>query len=174
MTPEEFVARLVSIQGSLRGYILAHVSDLHLADDVLQEVSVALWRKLPEYDSGRPFLRWALGVAHKEILRSRRTAVRSRLLLDPEISERLAERYASLEAELQQRRAALERCLGRLPDDARELVDARYLEARPIRDIAARVGRSVGAVQMQLSRIRAMLADCIRRRLKDPSAEGAP
>ena len=171
LSPQEFVARLVAVQGALRGYILSHVPDLHAADDILQEVSVALWKKLDGYDPARPFVRWALGVAHKEILRSRRTARRSRLVLDPELSERLADRYAALEEELQGRRAALLRCIEKLPPESRRLVDSRYLEARPVREIAGHEGSSAGAVQMRLARIRAALSECIRRALGGPPSE---
>lgn len=170
MRAEDFVAGLVAVQGALRGYILAHVPDLHAADDILQEVSVALWKKKGDYDPARPFVRWALGVTHKEILRTRRASQRSRLVLDPELSEWLAERYAELEAELQDRRAALLGCIEKLPPESRRLVDSRYLDGRPVRELAGESGDSAGAIQMRLARIRTALSDCIRRALSGATA----
>lgn len=50
---DEFVRRRVAAQGPLRGYILAHVQDLDRAEDVLQDVSVVLWKKLETYPPER-------------------------------------------------------------------------------------------------------------------------
>ncbi|HVR85421.1 MAG TPA: sigma-70 family RNA polymerase sigma factor [Planctomycetota bacterium] len=171
LTQDDFVRRLVAIQGALRGFILAHVQDLNLAEDVLQEVSVALWKKLESYDSKRPFLNWALGIARYEVLHSKRDSARSRVIFDEDLIQKVAERYVELEPDLEKRRLALRHCLGKLPEHYREVVHERYVEARPVGEVARRLERSEGAVHMLLSRIRAALLDCAGRFLADASTK---
>src|SRR5581483_4956527 len=104
MNHDEFVRRLVACQGVLRGYILTHVQDVAGAEDLLQDVSVALWKKLESYQPDRSFTAWALGVARNEILHARRDTARCRLVFDEDLLDRAAGRYETLEPELQKRR----------------------------------------------------------------------
>jgi RNA polymerase sigma-70 factor (ECF subfamily) len=171
LTEEEFVRRLVAAQGALRGFILTHVQDLNHAEDVLQDVSVALWKKIETYQPDLPFLRWALGVAHYEVLHSKRDSARCRLVFDAELIQRTTERYEALETEMDKRRQALRHCIGKLPEHYREVVHHRYVEAQSIEDVARRLRRSDGAVHMLLTRIRSALFECANRFLADASTK---
>lgn len=63
---------------------------------------------------------------------------------------------------------AVEAALRRLPDGERSVILLRYIEDLPEATIATRLGQSVGAVSMRLSRARARL----RRILGDPAVAG--
>ena len=171
LTEEEFVRRLVVVQGALRGFILTHVQDVNRAEDVLQDVSVALWKKLETYEPDRPFLRWALGVAHYEVLHSKRDSARCRLVFDEDLIQRVTERYEALETELEKRRMALRHCIDKMPEHYREVVHQRYAEAQSVEEVARRLRRSDGAVHMLLTRIRSALLECANRFLADASAK---
>src|SRR5688572_22119018 len=106
LTQEDFVRHLLAAQGALRGFILTYVRDVSRAEDILQDVSVVLWKKYDAYESDRSFLSWALGVARKEILHTHRESARSRLVFDADLFERARQRYELLEPELGRRRAA--------------------------------------------------------------------
>lgn len=171
MNQEDFVRKLVAVQGALRGFILTYVKDPDRVEDILQDVSVVLWKKLDSFQADRPFLSWALGVARNEILHSRREACRSRLIFEPDLFEKAAGRYDALEPELAKRRAALRHCIEKLPPHYREVVEHRYLDAQPISEVARRVKKSDGAVHMLLSRIRQALTACADRYLAGGSPE---
>ncbi len=49
-------------------YIRSTVIDFHRAEDVLQETAGTVAEKFSEYDSSRPFLPWALGIARSKIV----------------------------------------------------------------------------------------------------------
>lgn len=168
---EEFVRRLVSIQDALRGYVVVHLPDLGRLEDILQEVAVALWRRFDDYRENQSFLGWAIGMARNEVLSARRQTARSRLVYEDEFAEKFAERYQSLEPELDARREALRKCLKRLPPHAKELVDLRYAEGVSLRTLSEKCGKTPGAVQVFLSRVRMTLGDCIERTLR--AAHGA-
>ena len=44
-------------------FVLSIIPDFHQAEDVLQQVAVVLVREFGQFDTSRPFLPWALGIA---------------------------------------------------------------------------------------------------------------
>ena len=66
---------------------------------------------------------------------------------------------------LEDRLAALQNCLAKLPDVDRNLVLWRYYEDCGIDEIAAKTSRSTEAVYQVLCRIRQKLSECINRQI---------
>ena len=62
---------------------------------------------------------------------------------------------------------ALEMCLGKLSPYSRSVIDCRYRDGHTGEKLAEAVGRKVGSVYVQLSRIHRTLADCVRQRLAE-------
>lgn len=168
---EDFVKAWALAQPRVAAY-LAAVLPGPQADDVLQNVAVALLRKLPEYDPARPFLPWAVGVARFEALAHRRDAARAPLLEDPRILEQL-EAAAADEPADPAVRGALRACLEQVTGRARELLRLRYEEELSPLAIAERLGTSSGSVRVTLTRVRSSLLACIERRLAARPAEGS-
>ena len=163
---ERFTRCWTQVQPAIAGYVAALVPDPHAADDVVQEVAVALLRKFPEYDAARPFIAWAMGVAKMAILSHRRDHARAAVRFGPEAIEALAEAWQELLPEADLRRAALAECLRTIAGRARELLRLRYEEAVAPQDIAARLGMTPVAARVALVRVRAALQTCIERRLE--------
>lgn len=163
---DEYIRCLLAAESSLRGYILAHVRDFDLAEDLLQGTAVALWRKFAGYDRSRPFLAWAIGMARNEIRKEIRASAQATTVFDSELAERLAECYVTLESELSERRRALRLCMERLPRSMRSAVGLRYEDGLDLGAIGARLGRTLAAVKVLLHRARLALEKCIRSRLR--------
>ncbi len=90
-------------------------------------------------------------------------------MFDDSLLDYLAERQDERLAELPARHIALRRCLERLPKPQRELVKARYAPGGSVKDIAAKLGRSVGSVSQTLYRARSALLECIEKSMRsDP------
>ncbi len=49
-------------------FVLSIIPDFHQAEDVLQQVAVVLVREFGQFDTSRPFLPWALGIARTWLL----------------------------------------------------------------------------------------------------------
>jgi RNA polymerase sigma-70 factor (ECF subfamily) len=74
-------------------------------------------------------------------------------------------------AERQEERAsALNKCIERLPQQHRDLLQLRYGASQNIEDIASKQGRTTDAVYRMLSRVRHALFECVGHTV---SAEGA-
>jgi len=158
---QEFLRHFLSSESSLRGYILTHVRDFTVAEDLLQQSALVLWQKFEQYDPGRPFLAWALGVARLEILNAARRRP-GRSLVESDLDGLIVGEYLRLESELPLRRQLLRSCLKRLPASMTEAVRLRYEEGFNLDQIAAQLGKSLAAVKVTLHRARISLQDCVR------------
>lgn len=161
LTDERFVQLLTQNQLRLRTYIFTLVRDSSHADDILQEASIALWKKRESFDTSRDFFRWACGIALIEVLRHRRKAAADRLQFDEALVNLLAEEYIEHAEESDRRRAALPDCLNKLSEQDRWLVSARYSSGITVKQIAEQLGRPLSTVYSSLARIRESLYRCV-------------
>jgi RNA polymerase sigma-70 factor (ECF subfamily) len=162
---ERFTRLWTQAQPAIAGYVGALAPDAHAADDLVQDIAVALLRKFPEYDPQRPFIAWAMGIAKMQLLTERRDRARAATRFRRETVESLAEAWQELLPEVDERRLALGDCLKRVTGRGRELLELRYQLALEPQEIAERLGLASGAVRVALARVRAALHECIERRL---------
>ena len=167
---DNYIRSLLAAESSLRGYILAHVRNFDMAEDILQETSIALWRKFELYDPQRPFLSWAIGVARLEIQKALRASGQSKTIFDSELADLVAESYAAMQAELSDRREALRDCVGRLRGATRLAIELRYDEERALDAIGEKMGKSLAAVKVLLHRARLAIEECVKLRLQAKEA----
>jgi RNA polymerase sigma-70 factor (ECF subfamily) len=161
----ELLVRLLSLhQGELFRYIFALLPHAEDARDVLQETSVALFRKAAEYDPNKPFLAWAHGFALLEILKHRKRLRRSSRHLAEALIERLSRERQESEPLLQERLQALQHCLQQLAPADQELIRQRYQNKTNTDELVRRFGPSRRTLFRNLDRIRRLLFDCINRR----------
>jgi RNA polymerase sigma-70 factor (ECF subfamily) len=162
---ERFLQLFVANERRIYAFILTLVPFWSDADDLLQETSAVLWRKLDEFHPGSDFVAWALQIARFEVLNYRRRQTRDRGLFSDQTTEALADQAAAWEGAGDDRRDALEMCLMKLNERDRELIRLRYEPGSTTQEVADRVGRSIKAVYKALNRIHEQLLLCIRKRL---------
>jgi len=139
-----------------------HAAD---AQEIVQETSLALWKKFASYDpTRRSFGQWAQGFVRIELLRFRRKRGR-RPALSEQALELLATTEEEMAAELDDRTEHLRECLAHLPSRQRSMIHAYYSDEMDVAAIAAAQARSVDAIYKALQRVRAALLDCIARKL---------
>lgn len=161
----ELLVRLLSrSQDDLFRYIFALLPHEEDARDVLQETSVALYRKFAEYDPSKPFLAWACGFAYLEVLKQRDRSQRATRLLSQELVERLAREREQHAPVLELRLQALEQCLRQLAPADRKLIRERYEKRADADAMAERFHTSRRTLFRKLERVRRLLLECINRR----------
>lgn len=139
--------------------------------DVVQEVNITLWRKRRQFQPGTNFKAWAFQIARYHVLATRRklAADGRRLVFDPELVELLAQSAPFAEEPNEDKLAALQLCLGRLRQEDLELLRMRYAGHVSIEDYARRHQCNPGTVRAKLRRLRGLLLDCVREKLRhDP------
>ncbi len=159
-------------QQTVLGYVLSIEPNFADAQDIVQEVFLAVSRKARTWTAGTDFLAWVCTVARYETLHFQRTRARRTACLDADVIELLHAAEAVKEAEWQHRVDVLRRCLGRLAPRAKELIWRRYHGAQLPEEIATKVGWTVNAVRVALTRARGVLRECMEKQLNAGSELG--
>lgn len=170
------IARLwTSAQPVVSALVSSTVIDFHDAEDVLGQVAETVVTKAGEYDTRRPFLPWAMGIARYRILQyfERRRADRH-VEFDDETLELLAQAHVEVADEAPVRLAALRQCLDQLQGKSRRVLELRYLHDHRADWIAQKLGMTTSAVWTMLHRVRKVLADCIDHRVAGQAHGGSP
>jgi RNA polymerase sigma-70 factor, ECF subfamily len=157
-----FLRLFVRHEQALRAYARVMVPNWDAVDEVIQEASVVMWRKLDLLDSPDNFLPWAKVIVRFEALRARRNFARDRLVFSEELLSMLADEASeSDEDELVMEKAVLSRCFKKLSPANQELVLAPYAGSGRVKELAEQSGRSVNSLYKLLGRLRAKLQGCI-------------
>lgn len=164
---DRFLQLFLANERRIYAFILSLVPSWSDADDLLQETSAVLWRKLDEFEPGSDFVAWALRIARYEVLNYRKRQNRDRGLFSAETEELLAQHAVDVAHVSDDRRDALKACLEKLSVRDRELIRLRYQPGATTRDVSERVGRSLKAVYKALNRIHEQLLLCVRRGLAE-------
>ena len=172
MDYRRFLQHFLANERFLTGYLLAATGNFHDSEDLLQEVSVALWESFDRYDERRPFQAWALGVARHKVLDYKSRQGRKGSTLSMDVLDRIGQAAMEEAPELGERRPRLQRCLEELPEHLRGMIDLRYRDGLGLEELAGRLKRSVAAVQMAFVRIRRSLRDCVERKLAQGTGAG--
>jgi RNA polymerase sigma-70 factor (ECF subfamily) len=135
------------------------------AEDVMQEVSIQLWRKLDEFDPDLPFVPWAIRFAYLEILKWRQRQARERVLFSEELMVQLSVTIEEESPLLEVRRRALDGCLGKLSDRDRGLLLDRYGHHGAVQQHAVRAGIDVRRLYYVVEKLRSRLLGCIEAAL---------
>ncbi len=141
---------------------LGHVADPYqVADDVAQEVCIAVLTALPRYqDMGRPFASFVFGIASHKVADARRMAARLAIPTDslPDGPDEQPGPEEAVVASLEAQRART--LLARLPRHQRELLCLRVLIGLSAEETGQALGMSPGAVRVAqhraLARLRAI------------------
>lgn len=162
---EEFLRLFLGQQSDLRAFIYSLVRDPHGREDIVQEVSLVLWRKFEEYDRSRPFGAWARGIAAHKILQGRGQALRSAIPFSPQAIQAVLDAFDQREESASPRAEALEECVAELPEKSRRLLVLRYERSLSLAEMAQQLESTLDAVHKALSRLRARLYECVQGRL---------
>ncbi|TWT72831.1 ECF RNA polymerase sigma factor SigE [Posidoniimonas polymericola] len=158
---------LTNSQDRLRAFILASVGNYSDAGDILQKTNVVLLKKAGDYAEAGQFDAWAIGIAKYEVLAHIRDRQRERLSFSPDLVELMSDAAEEQVKKLGDRQLALRKCLSQLPAEKRQLIGMRYFEELSMAEIAARLGKSAGAVKATVRRLRGLLHECVSRKMAD-------
>ena len=165
LVDDEFVRLFMQHQRALFVYLRTIVRDRTDAEEVMQETSMVLWYKRHQFVPGTSFIKWALTVAHYEILKFRRIHRRGPQVIDDQLLERLATEMVTYYDLFEARRRALKQCLDKLDKHDRNLVNVVYSVSATKKEASHLLGMTPGGLYKALVRVRQKLHRCIQRRL---------
>jgi RNA polymerase sigma-70 factor (ECF subfamily) len=115
-------------QSVVAAYIASGVRDRQHCEDVIQETALAIAEAFDQYDTDKPFLPWAMGVARNKVLQYYRKHNRDKLVFDETLLSQLSERFERQGDTAKHRQVALSTCLEKLAEHAREMIKLRYVQ----------------------------------------------
>ena len=157
-------------------YALTKVSQVSLAEDLVQETFLAAWKGRQSYAGNASFLTWLTGILRRKIVDEYRRQGRTSLG-DPSHGSEPTEEFTRRghwqrpighwpddPQQLLENREfwkALERCTKKLPPNLASVFQLRELEQADTNTICKRLGISMANVSVRLYRARTLLRRCL-------------
>ncbi|MEO0477312.1 MAG: sigma-70 family RNA polymerase sigma factor [Planctomycetota bacterium] len=150
-------------QVSIRAYLVAAVSNYHDAEDLLQQVAVAVARDYEKYDPETPFIRWTIAIARKRVLNYRRSKAMSRLVFSQDTLDVLAGAMPEEAPAEAATKAALNDCIGKLQERSQQALKLRYEQDLKPTEIGNQLNMTATAVTTLMHRVHKALAKCVKQ-----------
>jgi RNA polymerase sigma-70 factor (ECF subfamily) len=149
--------------------------DRAVAEDIVQETFLAAFRSPapPLTDDVRRQAAWLRGIARNQFYAYCRRSRRSPVRADSDLLERAEALWADeflRSGDGFDYVEALRHCLALCGTRQRRLLELRYTEGRSRAEMARLLQMTEDGIKSALQRIRALLADCIQRRLRTENA----
>lgn len=158
-----------SCQGRLRAMVANSCPPGIDPDEIAHLAFVEAFRKIDQYTPHTRFFAWLGTIARLIVLgelRKMRREARSRENYLEQVVGQVMEAELEAGSELDEARArALRGCVAGLPEHLRAAVHLRYGRDASIESVAQQLGKSPGAVKVQLFDTRRKLRDCVNRKL---------
>jgi len=169
---KEFADLVREHQSALRGFIRALGVEAVWVDDLAQETFIVAYRRYETFESQKDFGKWLRGIARNLVANERRREARHARLLDGPFTDLLleAQSNAAPEDTIETHRViqAMNDCVGQLPERSRELLRQRYQGDDNATVLSALFRMSPDAIRQSLVRIRALVKQCIEKKLARP------
>ena len=149
----------------LRYFVMSLLPDPDQAQDVIQETFLTITAKANDYKQDSNFRAWAYTIARFKVLEVFKKQKREANRLSDVAINILANEAEELVDE-NPKTEALNSCLQKLSDKTATMIELRYKDGLKPSKIAERIGWTVEAVYVALSRTRTSLKNCIQKQLK--------
>jgi RNA polymerase sigma-70 factor (ECF subfamily) len=146
-------------------WLVRLVGEEGLAEDLLSDVFLDVWRKARSFEGRSSVSTWLLAIARHKALsaRRRRTQLERAIALDDELAWTMADPADNPELLLEQkdREELVRRSLARLSPEHGEVIDLTYYHGKSIKEIAEIVGINEATVKSRTFYARKRLAQLV-------------
>jgi RNA polymerase sigma-70 factor, ECF subfamily len=142
-------------------WLLRLVGDEALAEDLLSDVFLDVWRQAAAFEARSSVSTWLLAIARYKALSARRRPTDAEL--DEKIASRVADPADDPEVVLQKKtqRELLRHSLPRLSPEHGEVIDLVYFHGKSVIEVAEIVGIATATVKTRMFYARKKLADFV-------------
>jgi RNA polymerase sigma-70 factor (ECF subfamily) len=147
---------------SIYRWLLRFVSNETLAEDLLSEVFLDVWRQAGRFEGRASVSTWLISIARFKALSARRR--RTEAELDEKIETTVADPANDLEAALQEKNRGelLRQALIRLSPEHREIIDLVYYHEKSVDECAHILGIPAATVKTRMFYARKKLAELVK------------
>ena len=143
-------------------WLLRFVSNATLAEDLLSEVFLDVWRQAARFECRSSVSTWLLSIARHKALSARRR--RTDAELDEKIEATVADTANDPEAALQEKHRSelLRQALTRLSPEHQEIIDLVYYHEKSVEECAQVLGIPAATVKTRMFYARKKLAEMVQ------------
>lgn len=138
-------------QSRIYRFVLRFIRDRSVAEDIVSDTFVAVWRQAPDFENRSSVATWLLAIARYKALsaRERRSAPHEPL---DEVAATLVDPGCGPDAAIERRDVArvLRQCLAALPTEQAMLIDLVYFREKTVREAAVIAGVSENTVKSRM------------------------
>ena len=162
---EEFFRLYNAAQQRIYAYLLMMVHNHSDADDLLQETASVLWERYEDYDKGKSFAAWGVGIARNKALDFMKSKGNSRASFNSDFYDKISQIEGAEADNVNERSNALRNCIGKLSVQNQMIVHYRFEKGLTVKKMSQESGDSADKIYKRLSRIYSALRDCVSRTL---------
>lgn len=132
----------------------------------MQESLIVMWEKFDAFQEGTSFLSWAKQIARFNVIKFIRKDKQTKAV---HFSEDLTDKIAEMDIKVscyETYYEAMHRCVDKLKESNREIVQLRYIKNMRVKDIAQIMGLTSNSLSKQMARVHYMLKKCIDRTMQ--------
>ena len=171
MPDAPLIKRFLQHQSEFMSYLMAITRNFDAAEEIFQNAAVVVMEQALTPEPIHDFRAWAKEVVRRQALHYWQKEVRLQQVrsLEPLLLEQITRVFVDDpcdQALAQRETAALRQCLQTIATAQRRMLSLRYEQRASFAEIGQVLGKTEGAVQRSLSRIRKRLHDCVRQRLR--------
>jgi RNA polymerase sigma-70 factor (ECF subfamily) len=147
---------------SIYRWLLRFVSNKALAEDLLSEVFLDVWRQAGRFEGRSSVSTWLMSIARYKALSARRCRIE--VELDEKIETSVADPASDPEAALleKNRSELLRQALTRLSPEHREIIDLVYYHGKSVSECAQVLGISAATVKTRMFYARKKLGELVK------------
>ncbi|MBN2513963.1 MAG: sigma-70 family RNA polymerase sigma factor [Sedimentisphaerales bacterium] len=162
-----FIKLYLANERRIYGYVRALIPNWSDVDDIIQESASVMWSKFNEFEKGSNFSAWALRIAHFQVLNYYKIKKHNKLYFSDETINSLSQKILSTNPNTDERLNVLKKCIHKLHDHERSLIELRYEPGATTKSVAHQTGKEVHALYKLFNKIHARLLLCVRRTLAE-------
>jgi RNA polymerase sigma-70 factor, ECF subfamily len=161
-----FVRQLINHRKRIYAFILTLVGNSSDADDIMQDTAALMWQKYHQSEEIGDFSALGMRIAHLKVLEFRKRQYKNKIKFNNELFENILGGAVTAEEKLDERFEALKKCLSKLDETSRKLVQAQHQKGQTIKDIAASIKMSQHVAYKRIGKLHDQLLQCVNRTLK--------
>jgi RNA polymerase sigma-70 factor, ECF subfamily len=144
-------ALMLRHQTRIYRFVMRFIRDRGLAEDIVSDTFVAVWRQAADFENRSSVATWLLAIARYKALSARERLVAPHESLD-EIAATLVDPGHAPDAGIERRDSSrfLRQCLDALPAEQAELLDLVYFRDKSVREAAVITGVSENTVKSRM------------------------
>jgi RNA polymerase sigma-70 factor (ECF subfamily) len=160
---EAFLRLFRANEDRLFGFTLKMLPNFAVAEDIMQETMMTMWRKFDEFQEGTSFSAWGIKIARYKIMEFHQQNKKAGIVyLSDEILRQMSDddRPGKLENSYFE---ALHHCVEKLKDQNHRIIKLRYSRQLSVKQIAGELSVSVNVIYKSMAKIHCMLQQCIEK-----------